>query len=71
VEPCTDSSRYSLRDVGVFADDKCVGPSEFHHGLLDNLPRFGSDCGTCPHAAGYLNDTGSVKSVTYGSQLTI
>src|SRR5262249_14080073 len=53
VEPSPDSSRNSLRNVGVFADDECVGPSQLHHGLLDDLPRFGSDCGTCPHAAGY------------------
>src|SRR5262249_10214321 len=53
VDPCTDSSRNRLRNVGVCADDECVGPSQFHHGLLDDFPRFGSDCGTCPHAAGY------------------
>src|SRR5262249_1502548 len=44
VEPCADSSRNSLRKIGVFADDECVGPSQFHHGLLDDLPCFGSDC---------------------------
>src|SRR5262249_18148801 len=53
VEPAPDSSRNSLRNVGVFADDECVGPSQLHYGFLDYLPGFGSDCGTCPHAAGY------------------
>src|SRR5262249_61091623 len=53
VEPSPGSSRNSLRNFGVFADDECVGPSQLHHGPLDDLPRFGSDCGTCPHAAGY------------------
>src|SRR5262249_42977745 len=53
VEPPPDSSRNSLRNVGVFADDECVGPSQLHHGLLQHLPPFGSDGGTCPHAAGY------------------
>src|SRR5262249_44799158 len=53
VEPSPDSSRNRLRNVGVFAGDGCVGPPQLHHGLLDDLPRFGSDCGTCPHAAGY------------------
>src|SRR5262249_12748229 len=53
VEPRTDSSPNSLRNVGVFDDDECVGPSQFHHGLLDDLPSFGSDRGACPHAAGY------------------
>src|SRR5262249_50859941 len=46
VEPSPDSSRNSLRNVGVFADDECVRPSQLHHGLLDDLPRFA-------HAAGY------------------
>src|SRR5262249_47850370 len=53
VEPSLDSSRNSLRNVGVFAHDECVRPSQLHHGLLDDPPRFGSYCGTYPHAAGY------------------
>src|SRR5262249_55178126 len=53
VEPSPDSSRNSLRNVGVFANDECVRPSQLHHGLLDDLPRFGRNRGTCPHAAGY------------------
>src|SRR5262249_49808839 len=52
VEPSPDSSRNRLRNVGVFADDECIRPPQLHHGLLDDFPGFGSDCGTCPHAAG-------------------
>src|SRR5262249_390434 len=53
VEPSPDSSRNTLRNVGVFADGECVRPSQFHPRVLDDPPRFGSDCGTCAHAAGY------------------
>src|SRR5262245_4702821 len=49
----SDTSRDGLRDVRVFAYNKCVGASELHHSLLDDLTSFGSDCGTCSHAAGY------------------
>src|SRR5262249_34124193 len=48
-----DTSRDGLRDVRVFAYNECVGAAEFHHSLLDDLARFGSDCGTCPHAASH------------------
>src|SRR5262249_17120918 len=53
MEPALDTSLDSLWYVSILADDECIGPAQLHHGLLDDFSGFGSDCGTCPHAAGY------------------